>query len=88
MHSERKRANAAKKQKHVRDYAKTEMEIGVSNGNRNSVTYPVNRSQPSYSLPPRPQSTHGFPVRSPSAHCLPHRSVLRSSHSRQVRTSC
>ena len=88
MHSERKRANAANKQKEAKNYAKAEMEIGVSNGNRNSVTCPVNRSQLSYSLPPRPKSTHGFPVRSPSAHCLPHRSVLKNSHSRQVRTSC
>ncbi|XP_044172452.1 uncharacterized protein LOC114958415 [Acropora millepora] len=83
MHSERKRANKTKKQKEAKDFVKAEMEIGVSNGNRNSVTCPMNRSQSSYSLPLRPQSTHGFPVRSPTAHCLPHKSVLKNSYSRQ-----
>ena len=85
MHSERKRANKTKKQKEAKDFVKAEMEIGLSNGNRNSVTCPMNRSQSSYSLPLRPQSTHGFPVRSPTAHCLPHKSVLKNSYSRQVR---
>ncbi|XP_074615162.1 gamma-aminobutyric acid receptor subunit beta-1-like [Acropora palmata] len=83
MHSERKRANTTKKQKEAKDYVKAEMEIGLSNGNRNSMTCPMNRSQSSYSLPLRPQSTHGFPVRSPTAHCLPHKSVLKNSYSRQ-----
>ena len=85
MHSERKRANKTKKQKEAKDFVKAEMEIGLSNVNRNSVTCPMNRSQSSYSLPLRPQSTHGFPVRSPTAHCLPHKSVLKNSYSRQVR---
>ena len=88
MHSERKRAKATKKQKEAKDYATAEMEIGFSNGNRNFVTCPVNRSQSSYSLSPWPQSTHGFPVRSPSTLCLPHKSVLKNSHSRQVRINC
>ena len=88
MHSERKRANTTKKQKEAKDYATAEMEIGFSNGNRNFVTCPVNRSQSSYSLSPWPQSTHGFPVRSPSTLCLPHKSVLKNSHSKQVRINC
>lgn len=82
MHSERKKAKAAKKHSPSKDYSLAEMEIEAFNA-RNPVV--VHRSQSSYSLPPRPPPAHGLPPRSPSSHSLPHKSVLRNSYSRQVK---
>ena len=85
MHSERKKPKEVKERLPSKDYSMAEKEIEDFNANRNSAVR-VHRSQSSYSLPPRPKSTHGYPIRSPSSHSLPYKSVLRNSHSRQVRT--